>query len=83
MANYIALVHKSTTSDFAVTFLDLPGCVAASSTLVGLFANATEALALHIEGLAEDGSPLPEPTSLHDYLRSSDRDPSVPILLIG
>jgi predicted RNase H-like HicB family nuclease len=61
---YIALIRKESDSDFGVSFPDLPGCVTAGRTLDEALAAAREALALHLEGLAEDGAAIPEPSTL-------------------
>jgi predicted RNase H-like HicB family nuclease len=42
----------------------LPGCVTAGATLDEARDMAEEALALHIEGLEQDGEAIPEPSSL-------------------
>lgn len=64
MSAYIALLRKDKESDYGVEFPDFPGCVTAGSTLEEARANAEEALALHIDGMAEDGEAIPEPSSL-------------------
>lgn len=51
----LALVHKDHKSDFGVSFPDFPGCVTAGATLDEAKALAAEALALHFDGLVEDG----------------------------
>lgn len=61
MKQYIALIHKDADSDYGVSFPDLPGVISAGSTLDEARDMATEALALHIEGLIEDGEAIPEP----------------------
>ena len=61
MRQYIALIHKDAESDFGVSFPDLPGCVTAGATLDEARDMAAEALALHLEGLSEDGEAIPEP----------------------
>ncbi len=58
---YIALLHKDADSVFTVTFPDLPGCLTAGDSLEEARANAAEALALHLDGLAEEGLPAPPP----------------------
>ena len=70
MRQYIALIHKDADSDFGVSFPDLPGCVTAGETLDEARDMAAEALALHLEGLAQDGEPLPEPSSLEAAMRA-------------
>ncbi|MFA5120274.1 type II toxin-antitoxin system HicB family antitoxin [Zavarzinia sp.] len=64
MGPYIALIHKEAESDFGVSFPDFPGCVTAGSSLDEARAEAQEALALHVEGMIEDGEALPEPSTL-------------------
>lgn len=48
---------------FGVVFPDLPGCVSAGDTVQQAAENAAEALALHIEGMAEDHDPIPAPSA--------------------
>ena len=42
---------------------DVPGCMATGKTRAEVERNLAEALAFHIEGLKEEGLPIPEPTS--------------------
>jgi predicted RNase H-like HicB family nuclease len=65
---YIAYLHKDKGSDYGVSFPDFPGCISAGATLEEARRMAAEALALHIQGMREDGKPIPEPSSL-DELR--------------
>lgn len=66
MKHYIALVRKDVGSEFGVEFPDFPGCISAGATLDEAARGAAEALELHVEGLIEDGTPIPEPSSLDD-----------------
>ena len=63
---YIVYLHKDRKSDYGVSFPDFPGCVTSGKTLDQARRMATEALSLHIEGMAEDGEPIPEPSTLDD-----------------
>jgi predicted RNase H-like HicB family nuclease len=47
---------------------DLPGCVATGTTVEETEQRLREAIALHIEGMTEDELPVPEPSSLVDYV---------------
>jgi predicted RNase H-like HicB family nuclease len=38
---------------------DLPGCVATGATREEVIANMREAIELHLQGLREDGDPIP------------------------
>jgi predicted RNase H-like HicB family nuclease len=63
---YIAYLHKDPKSDYGVSFPDFPGCVTAGKTLEEARRMAAEALALHIQGMAEDGETIPEPSTIDD-----------------
>jgi len=65
---YIALLRKQADSDFGVEFPDFPGCITAGITLEDARRMAMEALLLHVEGMMEDGSPIPEPSGLDGVL---------------
>jgi predicted RNase H-like HicB family nuclease len=47
---------------------DLPGCVATGSTLIETEAAIRDAIVFHLEGLREDGSPIPPPSSRVEYV---------------
>lgn len=68
MRHYIALIHKDADSDYGVSFPDLPGVITAGSSLDEARKLAAEALAFHLEGLAEDGEATPEPSSLEEIM---------------
>jgi|SRR5579871_519805 len=63
---YIAYLHKESKSDFGVSFPDFPGCITAGRTLDEARRVAPQALALHIRGMLQDGTPLPEPSTIDD-----------------
>ena len=81
MAQYIALIHKDADSDYGVHFPDLPGLATAGATLDEARAFAEEALALHLEGMAEDGESLPEPSSLETIMADPANRGGVAILV--
>ena len=81
MAQYIALIHKDADSDYGVHFPDLPGLVTAGSNLDEARAFAEEALALHLEGMAEDGEAIPEPSSLEFVMADPENREGVAILV--
>lgn len=47
---------------YGVVFPDLPGCTSSGDTVEQAYEHAFEALALHIEGMADEGIALPEPS---------------------
>jgi predicted RNase H-like HicB family nuclease len=81
MRQYIALIHKDVDSDYGVSFPDLPGCVTAGVDLDDARRMAEEALALHLEGMEEDGDPIPEPSSLEAVMADRENLSGVAILV--
>ena len=81
MADYIALIHKEPTSDYGVSFPDFPGCVTAGTTLDEARREAAEALAMHIDGMIEDGEAIPEPSLLEDVMAERENREAVAFLV--
>jgi predicted RNase H-like HicB family nuclease len=63
-----AIVVEQAANNLAAYVPDLPGCVATAESQEELERMIREAIALHLEGLAEDGLPIPEPSSRVDYV---------------
>ena len=78
---YIALIHKDADSDYGVSFPDLPGVISVGSTLDEAREMAAEALALHLEGMAEDGEAIPEPSSLEEIMAIRENKDGVAVLI--
>ena len=57
---YAVVVEKGETS-FGAYVPDLPGCIAAAETKEEVLQLIHEAIEFHVEGLREDGQPIPEP----------------------
>lgn len=57
-----AIVIEKGESNFAAYVPDLPGCVATGSAVEETERLIREALELHVEGMSEDGVPIPEPS---------------------
>src|ERR1017187_10087958 len=81
MRQYIALIHKDADSDYGVSFPDLPGVISAGKTLDEARDMASEALAFHLEGLAEDGDAAPEPSSLEEIMKDAQNRDGVAVLI--
>jgi predicted RNase H-like HicB family nuclease len=58
-----AIVIENAGRNFSAYAPDLPGCVSTGATPDEVEANMREAIALHLEGLREDGLPIPPPAS--------------------
>jgi predicted RNase H-like HicB family nuclease len=63
-----AVVIESAGSNYSAYVPDLPGCVAAGATLAEAEAAIREAIAFHLDGLREDGLPIPAPSSKVEYV---------------
>jgi predicted RNase H-like HicB family nuclease len=83
MHNYIAVVHKEPASDYGVSFPDFPGCITAGKTIDEAKDLAYEALLFHVEGLREDGEPLPAPSNLEDIVADSENADAVAFLVVS
>lgn len=64
---YVVIVEEGENS-FGAYVPDLPGCVAAAETKDEVLELIREAIEFHIEGLREDGQPVPEPSSSSEYV---------------
>ncbi len=67
MKRYAIVVEKAE-SNYAAYVRDLPGCIATGATVEETERLLREAIELHVEGMREDGLPIPEPSSRVDYL---------------
>lgn len=47
---------------------DLPGCVATGADRAQVERNIREAVALHLDGMREDGQPIPAPTTVATFV---------------
>jgi predicted RNase H-like HicB family nuclease len=63
-----AIVIEQAEGNFSAYAPDLPGCVATGGTLAEVEAEMREAIAFHIDGLREDGLPIPPGLSQVEYL---------------
>ncbi|NEX93712.1 hypothetical protein G3573_13110 [Caulobacter sp. 17J65-9] len=70
---YPAIVERGEDGGYGVFFPDLDGCVTAGDSADEAAARAPEALALHLEGLAEVGEPIPGPSAID----AIERDPDI------
>lgn len=63
-----AVVIENAGSSYSAYVPDLPGCVATGATLAETEAAIREAISFHLDGLREDGSPIPPPSSKVEYV---------------
>lgn len=62
MMRYMVVIERGDTSRGAHV-PDLPGCVAVGETRAEVLRLIREAIELHIDGLRQDGLPVPTPSS--------------------
>ncbi len=63
-----AMVIEKGPSSYGACVPDLPGCVAVGKSVAEVMKLIAEAVPLHLEGLREDGLPIPEPSSECEYV---------------
>jgi predicted RNase H-like HicB family nuclease len=63
-----AIVIEKTESNYSAYVPDLPGCVATGQTIKETEQQIREAIEFHLEGLREDGLPIPQPQSQVEYV---------------
>ena len=56
-----AVVIEKAPQNYSAYVPDLPGCVATGGTIEEVTLNIQGAIAFHLEGMREDGDPIPEP----------------------
>jgi predicted RNase H-like HicB family nuclease len=63
-----AVVIEQVDSNFSAYVPDLPGCVATGATIKDAENEIREAIKFHIDGMKEDGLPIPSPRSAVEYI---------------
>jgi predicted RNase H-like HicB family nuclease len=67
--NKYAIVIEKGAANYSAYVPDLPGCVATGTTVEKTESLLREAIELHLEGMREDGTPIPPPTSVVEYVQ--------------
>jgi predicted RNase H-like HicB family nuclease len=65
-----AIVIEKAEGNYSAYVPDLPGCVATAETIEGVEHEIRDAIRFHIDGLKEDGLPIPAPTSSVEYVEA-------------
>ena len=65
-----AIVIEKANGNYSAYVPDLPGCVATGATVKETEKEIRDAIRFHIEGLKGDGLPVPEPTSIAEYVEA-------------
>jgi predicted RNase H-like HicB family nuclease len=65
-----AVVIEKADGNYSAYVPDLPGCVATGESVDDVEREIRNAIRFHIDGLREDGLPIPAPTSLAEYVEA-------------
>ena len=65
---FVVILEKGQNS-FGAYVPDLPGCVAVGETKEEALRLIREAIDFHIEGMRQDGLPIPEPSSSSELVK--------------
>ena len=66
---YAVVIEKAGTN-YSAYVPDLPGCIATGATVAETEIEIRDAIRFHIEGLREDGLPVPEGVSRAEYVEA-------------
>ena len=67
---YVMIIEPGA-RNYSAYLPDLPGCVATGQTIDEVRDRMRVAVELHLEGMREDGLPIPQPTTLADYVEAA------------
>ena len=67
MKKYLIIVEKTETG-YSAYSPDVAGCASTGETKEEVERNIQEAIQFHLEGLQEEGYPIPEPTTYSSYI---------------
>lgn len=68
MPKYLSIIEKVDDS-FSAYLPDVPGCVAAGTSQEEAVENLRAALQIHLQGIREDESSVPEPRTVGQYIQ--------------
>jgi len=66
---YLIVIEK-TPDNLSAFSPDLPGCVATGATQAEVEERMREAIRMHIDGMREDGEPIPVPSCVAEYVET-------------
>jgi predicted RNase H-like HicB family nuclease len=62
--SYLIVIERGDDGGYGAWAPDLPGCVALGDTIEDAERQMREAIAFHLEGLRDQGEPIPAPTAV-------------------
>lgn len=69
MSKYLIIIEKAG-DNYSAYSPDIPGCIATGDTREEAESHMKEAIQLHLEGLKEDGLPVPVPSASAEYVEA-------------
>lgn len=65
-----AIVIEKAEGNYSAYVPDLPGCVATAASVKDVEREICEAIRCAVNGLKDSGLPVPQPTSIADYIET-------------
>ncbi len=65
-----AVVIEKAEKNYSAYVPDLPGCVATGATLEEVECEIKEAIRFHLDGMRQDGAPIPKPSAVCEYVEA-------------
>ena len=65
-----AIVIEKAEGNYSAYVPDLPGCVATGDTIETVEREIRDAIRFHIQGLQQEGLPVPQPTIIAEYVET-------------
>jgi predicted RNase H-like HicB family nuclease len=69
MMRYAVVIERAE-GNYSAYVPDLPGCIATGPTVPVVEEEIRAAIRFHLDGLRDDGLPIPEPTSIAEYVEA-------------
>ena len=66
---YLIVIEK-TRRNYSAFSPDLPGCIATGETRSEVEERMRDAIRMHLDGMREDGLPIPEPSTTAEYIEA-------------
>jgi predicted RNase H-like HicB family nuclease len=68
---YAVVIERASDGGYSAYVPDLPGCVAPAETLEETRRLIHEAVEFHLETMRADGDPIPEPSTICEYVEAA------------
>jgi predicted RNase H-like HicB family nuclease len=65
-----AVVIEKAAKNYSAYVPDLPGCVATGATIEEVEREIKEAIRFHLDGMRQDGAPIPTPSAVCEYVEA-------------